>query len=465
MTDRAPSPWSVLALTSIAVFMVSLDTTVLYVAFEGLRRSFPTDSDADLSWVLNLYTIVFGALLVSAGRLADRVGRRRVFMLGTGLFALASALCGLAPTPDLLLAGRVVQAIGAAMLLPASLALVLAAFPREKRAIAISIWGAVGALAAAVGPAVGSAIVQTLGWRWAFYINVPIGILTIVRSRVRLAESRESVPGPLPNAFGILCAIGAPGLLAFGIIGAGAWGPRSPETLGSIAGSLALFGLLVLDARRSRAPVVDGSLFRDRNYRIATWATLAFSIAFSAMFFGCILFLTRVWSYSILRAGLAMTPGPLAVIPFALIAGRFAAKRGHKNLLVMGGLAYAVAAATLRVFATPDPAYLTLMLPTSIVFGAAIGLVLPSLSGVAVHGLPPDRFALGVAINQAVRQVGSVLGVAFVIGLATRMPLTFPYQPIFLLLIIGGLVTAGLGANVRTAPVPTATTGGTSAAE
>src|SRR5262249_42495380 len=161
------SPWRVLALTSVAVFIISLDTTVLYVAFPALRRTFADVSAAQLSWVLNAYTIVFGALLVTAGRLADRLGRKVTFLFGLALFTAASALCGVAPSAGPLIAGRVLQAMGAAALLPSSLALVLAAFPREKHAVAVSVWGAVGALAAAIRPAPGSAIVPAVGGRRA----------------------------------------------------------------------------------------------------------------------------------------------------------------------------------------------------------------------------------------------------------------------------------------------------------
>jgi MFS family permease len=344
-------------------------------------------------------------------------------------------------------------------LIPTSLALVLAAFPREKRPIAVSMWGAVGALAAAVGPAVGSAIVQTAGWRWAFYVNVPIGIVAIVRSRGRLSESSEAARGGLPDPLGVALAIASPGLLALGIIQAGDWGPTSVKTLGALAGSILLLGLLIVTASRSRSPVIDLTMFRDRNYRVANWATLVFSIAFSAMFFGLILFLTQVWRYSILRAGLAMTPGPLTVIPFAIIAGRVAAKRGHRGLLLVGGATYASSALVLLLLATERPAFLALLLPTSILLGMGIGLVLPSLSGVAVHALPSDRFALGVAVNQAVRQVGTVLGVAFVIAFVARAPMgsLAPFHGIFVLLIVGGLLTALLGLFVATAPERAAT--------
>src|SRR5712692_6938221 len=179
----APGAWRTLGWTSLAVFMALLDSTILFVAFPSIRRSFPGASIADLSWILNAYTIVYAALLVPAGRLADRVGRRRVFLIGVAVFTLGSLACAVAPTPALIVAGRVCQAVGGAMLTPSSLALVLAGFPRSKRSLAVSLWAAVGALAAAIGPSVGSAIIQFGGWRWAFLLNLPIGAAAVVSGR------------------------------------------------------------------------------------------------------------------------------------------------------------------------------------------------------------------------------------------------------------------------------------------
>src|SRR5881398_821217 len=180
-TMTPSSAWRTLALTSVAVFVVSLDGTVLFVAFPAIRATFARVSAAQLSWVLNAYTIVFGALLVPSGRIADRVGRKRTFLLGLALFSAASALCGLAPSAGALIAARALQAVGAALLLPSSLAVVLHAFVVARRASAVALWGAVGALAAAIGPSLGSLIIQSWGWRWVFYINVPVGIAAAVR--------------------------------------------------------------------------------------------------------------------------------------------------------------------------------------------------------------------------------------------------------------------------------------------
>ncbi|WP_437595106.1 MFS transporter [Sorangium sp. So ce1000] len=453
-SDAPPRPWAVLGLTSIAVFVMSLDTTILYVAFEDLRRTFLGVSDAELSWVLNAYTIIVGAFLILAGRVADRVGRKRTFLGGLVVFIIGSALSGIAPNPALLIAARVIQALGGAALLPASLALILAAFPKEKQPIAVSIWAAIQAGASAFGPAMGAAIVQSVGWRWTFYVNVPIGLYAVLRSRSRLAESRESDVGAMPGAWPILLAIAAPGLFALGIIGAGAWGPTSAASLGCLGVSLALLALLVVDSRRGRVPMIDPVLFRDRNFRLASWATFLFTIAFTAMFFGLILFLTRVWGYSTLRAGLAMTPGPMSVMPFAILGGKIAAKRGHRGVLSIGGAAYAVAGLVFLLSFSQTPDYLRLFLPVAFLIGFALGFVLPSLQGVAVHGLSSNRLALGVAVNSALRQVGSVLGVAFVVGVATqpRLGALVGFRALAILMIVGGVVTALIGLGVDTRP-------------
>ena len=180
IVSKTASPWTILGVTSLAVFAVMLDALVLFVAFPAIQRGFSTVSGAQLSWVLNAYTIVYGALLVPMGRLADLVGRKKVFLVGAAVFTLASVLCALAISPAWLIAMRVVQAVGGAMLTPTSLALTLAAFPQEKRAIAVTLWGAVGALAVVAGPPLGAVTVQTLGWLGIFFLNLPIGLVAVL---------------------------------------------------------------------------------------------------------------------------------------------------------------------------------------------------------------------------------------------------------------------------------------------
>jgi EmrB/QacA subfamily drug resistance transporter len=443
--------WAVLAVTSLALFAVYLDTTILFVAFPSISASFPSVSPSGLSWILNAYTIVFGALLVPAGQLADRAGRRRLFIAGVWVFTVGSALCGLAPSVPVLVAARVLQAVGAAMLIPSSLALVLAEVPRAKRAVGVSIWGAVGALSAAVGPALGSAIVEHASWRWAFLINLPVGAAALWSGRRTLIESRDPAARGRPDFLGVALLVAGLGLAALAIVQGPDWGWSSGRTLGSLGGAALLLGAFAVESRLSSSPVVDFRLFRDRNFQLANIAILFYAIAFNAMFLGFVFFLTRVWGYSIFQAGLAITPGPLTVMLVAISSGKFAARRGHRPLIAVGGLIFA-AGGLLLMNAPLEPAYLSVWLPSSIFTGIGVGLVFPSLNGAAVHGLPPERFGLGSAVNQAMRQIGSVLGVAITIAILAAEPGPAGLRHVFAILVGVGLLVSLISLGIRTAP-------------
>jgi EmrB/QacA subfamily drug resistance transporter len=452
---RTPNPWPTFALCSVAAFLVLLDMTILFVAFHGIRRAFAAAPTGELSWVLNAYTIVLGALLVPAGRLADLYGRKRLFLIGVALFTGASGLCGGATSAWALVGFRVLQAIGAACLLPASLALILSAFPREQRSIAVSLWGAVGALAAAVGPSLGGSVVAAFGWPWAFWINVPVGLVGLALSARRLTESRSVELGALPDVPGILMLIGGVSALALGVVKSSDWGWASPASLGAIVAGLAVLVGFVRWASRVETPALDLTLFRDPTYRFANLATFVFSVTFTAMFFGFFFFMTRVWGYSLPKAGLAPTPGPLMVIPVAILAGRQAAWLGHRPLLVAGGLIYALGASWFYVMAGPTPHFLRDWLPGMLLGGAGVGLLVPSLTGAAVFGLPPQRFGVGSAVNQSIRQMGAVFGVALVVVLVGRAFGSVALESFrihFLVLITGGLATALLSLPIDTRP-------------
>lgn len=448
-----PSPWPVFFVASIAVFLVSIDGTVLFAAFAALRSGFPDSTAADLSWVLNAYTVVYAALLVPAGRLSDALGRKRVFQLGLLLFLAASAACGAAPTVSILVAARVLQAVGAALLTPASLSLVLGAFPADRRAVVVSLWGAVGGLAAALGPSIGASVVDALGWRWAFFLNLPLGLVAWWHGRSRLAEWRNAKGDASLDGVGIGLLITGVGALAYGIVEADVLGWRSRSVVGALAGGLGLLAAFVAWARRRPNPAVDLSLFANRTYRYVNLATLAFGIAFSMMFFAMFFFLMQVWHYTLPQAGLAVSPGPLLVVPVAMVAGRFAARVGHRPLLVAGSLLYAAGGLWLylRVGTTPD--YLGVWLPGLLMTGAAVGMVLPSLSGAAVARLAPARFGVGSAVNQAVRQMGSVLGVAATVAFVGHAsPQIADFHSLYLTHVALALITAILCLRIDTAP-------------
>jgi len=450
--EVAATPWGVFAVASIAVFLVSIDTTVLYAAFGAIRAAFPASTVADLSWVLNAYTVVYAALLVPAGRLVDAHGRKRVFQIGLMLFLAASAACGAASHIGMLIGARALQAVGAALLTPSSLALVLGAFPAERRAIVVSLWGAVGGLAAALGPSVGAAVVDALGWQWAFFLNLPFGLLAWWQGQRRLTEWRSAAGAVPVDGVGIALLIVGVGALAFGIVQADALGWRSPLVLGSGATGLALLLIFIAWARSTPHPAVDLSLFAERTYRHVNLATLSFGVAFSMMFLG-FFFLMQTWQYSLPRAGLAVSPGPLLVVPVAMVAGRIAARVGHRPMLVAGSLLYAAGGLWFYLRAGPAPDYLGTMLPGLVLTGTSVGMVLPSLSGAAVARLAAASFGVGSAVNQAVRQIGSVLGVAVTVALAGHAhPHMTDFRWLYATHIALSLLTALLCLRVDTRP-------------
>jgi EmrB/QacA subfamily drug resistance transporter len=411
----AQRPGRVLAVVSLAVFMAGLDLFIVNVAMPDLARDFSGSSLGALSWVLNAYAIVFAALMVPAGRIADRVGRRRAFSGGIALFTVASALCGLAPSVPVLVAARGAQAVGAAFLMPASLALLLPAFPPARRPVAIGVWAAVGAVAAAAGPPLGGLLTE-VSWRLVFLVNVPVGIAAVVLAGRVLTEARDET-ARRPDLFGTALLVGAITLLSLGLVQAPEWGWGDSRTVVAlIAGPLGLVAFVVHCAR-SAAPVVELPMLRVRSYALANLAGLLFTAAFAATLLANVLFLTDVWGWSVLRAGLALAPGPICATITSVLGGRLAARFGQRWVAALGASLFALGAASCALRMEVEPAYASVLLPAWCVGGAGVGLTLSSLSSAAAAALPPARFATGTAVYTMFRQLGAVLGVAILVAL------------------------------------------------
>jgi EmrB/QacA subfamily drug resistance transporter len=414
--------WKVLAVVSTAVFMSSLDLFIVNIAFPDIQRDFAGSSLSSLSWVLNAYAIVFAALLVPAGRSADRLGRRRSFLAGLALFTTASALCALAPSVPLLVGARVLQAIGAAAVFPVSLALVLPEFPPSERRTAVAVWAAVGGVAAAAGPPIGGLLVQA-GWQLVFVVNVPIGVaLLVVATRV-LRETREDASAPRPDLAGAILLTASIATLTLAIVKAPAWGWGDVRTVGLFATAIALGALLAVRSVRHPVPVVEPELLKRRSFAFANGASLLFFAAFGAMLLSSVLFLTEVWGHSVIRAGLEISPGPAMAAIFAVPAGLLGQRYGERIVGASGALLFALGGAwwISHVSATPD--YAGDWLPGMMIGGAGVGLVIPSAFSAATATLPPQRFATGTAITSMSRQIGVALGVAILVAvLGTPSP-------------------------------------------
>jgi EmrB/QacA subfamily drug resistance transporter len=404
---------------AIGAFLAYLDTTVVNIAFPAIERSFPATSAAGLSWVLNGYFIVFAALLLPAGALGDVIGRRRLFAVGIGVFTLGSLLCATASSPALLVAARLLQGAGAALVSPTSLALLLALFPAGKRATVIGIWGGAAALAATLGPTVGGLAVHWGSWRWIFLINLPLGLAAML-----LAPRLREPPGirrerRLPDLLGSALFAACIGCVALVLVEGPSWGWTDTRILLAAAAALALVPVL---ARRlgHPVPVLDRELLRRGAARRANTGTLVFACAFYALVLCNILFLTTTWRYSILQAALAVTPGSLAGVVAAPLAGRAADRAGHARVIVVGLLLFVAGAVWLAVATGGHPEFLTDWLPGSIAVSVGGALAAPMLTGAALDALPARRFAAGSALNATARQLGAVLGLAVLVGLIGR---------------------------------------------
>ncbi len=404
-----------MAIACAGAFVAFLDTTIVNIAFPDISASFAGSGRDALSWVLDGYFVVIAALLVPAGGLADRFGHRRIFLLGVAGFTAASLLCAAAPSLPLLIAFRVVQGVAAAMIAPSSLAIVLDSFPPERRAAGVGLWGAAAAAAAAVGPTLGGALVELSDWRLVFLVNLPLGVAIVLAGRRRLPHPKildsrlPDLPGALMLALGLAS-------VTLGIVEGNDWGWTAPATLGCFAAAAILIAGVVLRSTRHPRPIVEPALFAHRSFRLGNLGTLLFAAAFFSLILGNVLFLTGVWGYTVLHAGLATLPGPTASTLVAGPAGRLADRFGHRAVIVPGTLVFAAGVMVLRSTGA-DPDWLGIWLPGSLLTGIGIGLAFPTLGAAAVRDVPVDRFATASAVNAAFRQVGAVLGTAILVAI------------------------------------------------
>ncbi|MFE6776690.1 MFS transporter [Streptomyces sp. NPDC057702] len=444
-----------LAVLSVAAFVAGLDLFIVNVAFDAISRDFDGAALADLSWVLNGYAIVFAALLVPFGRLSDRLGRKRVFVHGLALFTAASAACALAGGLWTLVAFRVLQAVGAAALTPASLGLLLSVFPPERRQGAVRIWSASAALAAAAGPVFGGLLVSA-SWRWVFLINIPIGVLALVVAVRTLPESREATARRLPDLVGTALLTASIGLLALGLVQVNDWSAGLTSALLALAGvGVVAFWLRSL---RHPAPVIEPALLRVRAFAWANITALTFTAAFAANLLTSILWMQQVWGYSALRTGLGIAPGPLMVPLAAAVAGKLATRYAPGVLTAAGCVLCAVGAAALALGVGREPHYATELLPGWLIGGAGVGLALPTVLASATSGLPESRFSTGSAVVNMSRQIGSVLGISLLVAILGT-PLTYDAMHrafVHAWVVIGALLLLGAVTALGMTPRPAA---------
>ena len=420
-----PSAHSVLAIASFGAAVAFIDATIVNIAFPDIERSFTGTPISTLSWILSAYNIVFAAFLVAAGRIADLIGRKRVFVLGLELFTAASALCAIAPSVGTLIAFRVLQALGAACVAPSALALVLNAFMPERRPHGVALLSAVAAAAAGLGPSLGGILISAGNWRLVFLVNLPIGAGAVVLARRRLIESRTPGRRRLPDVGGALIFALATAALVLGVVQGETWGWTSVPILASFAAAVGMAAVFARRCSRHRSPIVDLGLLRIRTFAAANAVTIVTAAGFYGYTLVNVLFLTGVWRYSVLQAGLAMTPGPFMAAAVAGPGSRIVGRVGPRPVLFVGGLLWSGGVIWLIERAGATPEFLTVWLPGIVVLGVGAGTLLPNLTAAAVASTPGESFATATGLNSVSRQVGAALGVAIVVAIiGTPSPLT-----------------------------------------
>jgi EmrB/QacA subfamily drug resistance transporter len=407
-TPRFPVIFAVIAA---GVAMSNLDLFVVNVAIPDIGASFRGASLSSVSWVLNGYAVIFAALLVPAGSYADRTSPRRAYLTGIGVFTAASAVCAVAPNLWVLVGARLIQAAGAALLIPASLGILLATAPEDKRLGAVRNWAALTALAAAIGPALGGLLTQ-VDWRWVFLINLPIGVATILSGRILPATARrtDGARGDLLGALLLILGIGA---LALGLVQAQYWGWGSLRQAIALAAAACLVASFFWRSATNANPVLPLKLLNLPGIRLTLVANLLFAVVFSCMLLSVVLWCQEVWHWSALRTGLAIVPGPLMVPLLSRYAGLLVNRFGPGVVAIAGCAFFAGGIVWWAVVLTPgDHSYPVGLLPGMLLTGVGVCLALPTLIGAAVRRLPGVSFSTGSAIVSMARQIGSVLGVA-----------------------------------------------------
>ncbi len=415
-------PYHVLVLLCAgATFLSLLDATITNLAVTDLHHSFPHASDTDFTWTISLYAITFACVLAPAGRLADAIGRRSLYLVGVAGFTSMSLVCALAPTLPVLLTARALQGLGAAAMVPASLAILLAETAAARRAAAIGMWSAAASTAAAVGPSLGGVLIQYWGWRSVFVINVPIGIAMLAAGR-RVSGHRLA-PAPMPDPVGVVQLGGGVGLLTLGVIQGPVWHWNSGRVLAILGVGSLLVGMAVNRSRRQPSPAIDVGLWRSRNFAVTNVVSLFYGVALYAWLLLGALINVSLWHYSWLVAGLAMSPGAVLSAAVGIGAGRLMNRVNPCWIVLAGGSGVLIAAAWLGLGLRATPAFVSFWLPLGLLAGAGWGAMSTGLSSIAALSVPPTQFAAAVGLNTAVRQVGGALGIA---ALAAIMPAHLP---------------------------------------
>ena len=401
--------WWTLGAMCFALFMIMLDNTVVNVALPSIQRDLGA-SISGLEWTINGYTLSFAVLLATGGRLGDIFGRRRIFLFGVVIFALSSATAGFAQNATDLVASRVVQGVGAALMMPGTLSIITDAFPAHERGKAMGTWAGVSALALAVGPVLGGFLTEHVSWRAIFYLNIPVAIGAVTATIFAVRESRDTTVGREVDYLGVAALTGALTALVLALVEGNDWGWGSAATVGLLAGSALAFAAFVAIELRVRAPMVEFRFFADRNFLGAVVVALIITFAMMGVFFFLALYMQDILRYSPLEAGVRFLPSTLMIVGVAPVAGRLADRFGPRWLMVAGLLVLTASLYTFTGIAV-DSTYLDL-LPGFMLLGIGIALTMSPMTSAAMNAVAVEKAGIASGVLSMFRMVGGSLGVA-----------------------------------------------------
>jgi len=401
--------WWTLAAVGFGLFMIMLDNTVVNVALPSIRQDLGIGI-SELEWIVNAYALTFGVLLLSGGKLADLYGRRLIFIVGLVIFTVASLACGLATSAEILIAARIVQGVGAALMNPATLSIITATFPPRQRGMAIGIWAGVSALALAIGPLVGGLLTEHINWNWIFFINVPIGVLAVLAARIFINETRDTsheqrldLPGLIASGVGLFA-------LTYGLIQTNHYAWTSPLVLSMFAVAAVSLAAFVLLELHQRIPMLDLSLFRNATFAGANIVMLLVGLAMFGVFVFNSLFIQNILGFSAVQTGATFLPMTVLIVLVAPAAGRLADRFGARWLM---GLGMTLVALSLLLFARLDAnATFWSILPGLLVGGLGMAVTMAPTTATAMASVPVDKAGVGSAVINSARQIGGSTGIA-----------------------------------------------------
>ncbi|MCP5025859.1 MAG: MFS transporter [Actinomycetia bacterium] len=395
-----------------AMLLTSFVGTATNIAVPVLEEAFPDASLATISWVVSGFNVTQVTLMLLGGRLADRLGRRRLFLAGMIVFAVGAFLSGIAPSVELIIAARILQAVGVAMVLPASLAAVLPLFPISRHATVVSTWSSMGILGAAAAPTVAALLLEVSSWRLVFLAVVPVALLAWfagIRTLPAAVPSTEPPPLDLLGTFSGTIAVGG---LAMVIVQGRVWGWTDPLITALMAATVSSALLFVQQSLTHAEPLLDFGLLRIRSFSVVTVASALLATSTAATWFLYPLFMVQIWDYTIFQVGLAMTPGPLAVVVVTLFAGRFADRRGYRGLLILGSILPCIGTVWMAWRLSTEANYVVDFLPGTTMIGLGMGLVLGPANSAALRDVPEVSLGAANAAYNTLRFLGTALGVA-----------------------------------------------------